>query len=286
MAVAEMRLVDVAKEVGPILRQAGHEAEQQRRLTRKALDVLIQHGFHRMFLPQSLGGLEVDPVTCAHVIEEIAQFDSAAAWVLQANSGPWWCARLPDAGVEEIYGTNPDTLMAAAFHPPQHAVEVEGGYRLTGRAPLASVVHDSEWVMLTGMVMDGPAPRMVNGAPVILAMTFRTSEAQIIDTWHTLGMRGTDSNDVAVENLFIPASRTFQLTPQFTPGKHFQGALYRFPGIGEVGLIVAPVLLATARAAIEEFKQLAGGKTPLGSMKVLRDRSVVQSGLARAEGEL
>src|SRR5262245_30067928 len=286
MSVMEMRLVDIAREIGPALRQAGDEGEQQRRLPRKALDTLKEAGLHRMLLPKSLGGHEVDPVTCAHVIEEVAPFDSAAAWVLQANSGAFWSARLPDEGVDEIYGSNPNAMVAAAFHPPQPAVEVPGGYRITGRAPLASIIHDSEWCLLSGIIMEGEAPRMVNGAPEIVGMIFRTSEAQIIDTWHTLGMRGTDSNDVAVKDLFVPKSRTFAFSPAFTPGKHFQDPLYKFPAAGETVVIIAPVLLACARAAINEFKQLAGAKMPLGSMKLLRDRSVVQSTLGRAEGQL
>ena len=286
MAVMEMPLIDVAKQIGPMLSPIGEEAERQRRLPGKAFDLLKSAGLHRMLLPKSLGGLEADPVTCAHVVEEIARFDTAVAWALQANSGAWWTARLSDAGAEEIYGSNPDTLMAAAFHPPQPTIEVDGGYRLTGRAPLASMVHDSDWLMLSGIVMDGPAPRMVGGAPVLVGVVFPTTDAQIMDTWHTLGMRGTDSCDVAVNDLFVPASRAFPLVPKFTPGRHFQSPLYKFPGCGETEVIVAPVILACARAAIEEFKELAGAKTPFGSMKLLRDRSIVQRDLARAEGML
>jgi indole-3-acetate monooxygenase len=281
----DMSLVDIAKRIGPALRQAGEEAERQRRVPAATLATLKQAGLHRMLLPKSLGGYETDPLTCATVIEEVAQFDTAAAWALQANSGAWWGSRFPDAGVEEMFA-DPDALMAAAFHPPQRAVEVDGGYRITGRAPLASFIHDSAWCMLTAMIMDGAVPRMSDGAPEIVALVFRTSEAEIIDTWHTLGMRGTDSNDVAVNDVFVPASRSHRLLPHFTPGKHYQSALYRFPAAGETALIVAPVVLACARAAVDEFKQLAGSKMPLGSMKLLRDRPVVQSNLARAEGML
>jgi alkylation response protein AidB-like acyl-CoA dehydrogenase len=176
--------------------------------------------------------------------------------------------------------------MSAAFHPPQQATEAPGGYRVTGRAPLASNVHDSDWLMLTAMVMEGGAPRMQGDVPEIVGVILRTSEAETVDTWHTLGMRGTDSNDVVVNNVFVPASRTFRLMPDFTPGKHFHGPLYRFPGASETQVIIAPVLLALAREAIDELKRLAGGKTPLGSMKLLRDRAVVQASLARAEGML
>src|SRR5688572_7227690 len=113
-----------------------------------------------MLTPRSLGGQEVDPVTCARVIEEVAKYDSAAGWALQAgNSVAWWCARLPDEGAEEIYADGPSSLIAGAFHPPQRAQAVEGGYRVTGRAPLASNVHDSKWLFLTAVVMQGEEPR-------------------------------------------------------------------------------------------------------------------------------
>jgi alkylation response protein AidB-like acyl-CoA dehydrogenase len=271
MTVVETHLFEVVKEIGPKLQEAGPEAERERRLPKRAIDLLAEAGLQRMFTPQSLGGLEVDPVTCARVIEDVARFDSAAGWALQAgNSGAWWSARLPDEGAQEIYGGNPNVLMAAAFHPPQQAIEVSGGYRVTGRGPLA-------------IVMQGAQPKMVDGAPEVVAVILRTNEVEIIDTWQTLGMRGTDSNDVAMTNVFVPASRTFRLVPEFTPGKHYGGALYRFPGIAEAAVIVAPVLLAIARGALDEFLQLARGKTPFGSTKLLRDRSVVQATIARAE---
>jgi alkylation response protein AidB-like acyl-CoA dehydrogenase len=286
MTAVQTRFIDVVRELGPMLREAGDEGERQRRLPKKALRALAEAGLQRMFLPKSLGGHEVDPVTCARVVEELARFDPTAAWALQANSGCWWASRLPDEGAQEIYGSNPDAIMAAAFHPPQQAIDAPGGYRLTGRAPLASNVHDSEWLMLTAMVMQGGAPKMLGDAPEMVALILRTSEVEIVDTWHTLGMRGTDSNDVAVNDVFVPRARTFPLTPDFTPGKHFQGPLYRFPGAAETQIIVAPVLLALARESIHEFMRLAGGKTPLGSMKLLRDRAGVQASVARAEGRL
>jgi len=284
MTVAEAQLLDTVKEIGPLLHALGDEGERSRRLPKRAFDALADAGLQRMFTPKSLGGLEVDPITCARVIEEVGRYDSAAAWALQSgNSGAWWSARLPDTGVEEIYGSNPNVLMAAAFHPPQTAVEVSGGYRVTGRGPLASTVHDAEWLLLTAIVMHDSQPKMIDGTPEVIAVVLRTREAQIVDTWDTLGMRGTDSNDVAVDDVFVPTSRTFRLVPAFTPSKHYQGALYRFPGIAEASVIVAPVLLAIARGAIDAFLELARSKTPFGSTRLLRDRLTVQNALARAE---
>jgi len=280
-------LVEAARKIGPVLRAHSQQAERERRLPKPVFEALAAAGLQSMFTPKSLGGLEVDPVTAARAIEEVASHDSAAGWALQAgNTGAWWCARLPQESAREIFGSNPAVLVSAAFHPPQRAIATAGGYRLTGRGPLASNVHDSDWLLLTAIVHEGDHPRMIDGEPDFIALAFPTREAQVIDTWDSLGLRGSDSNDVAVEDLFVPESRTFRLRPDFEPNAHYSGPLYRFPGIGEVGLIGAAVLLAIGRGAIDALEDLARRKTPFGTMKTLRDRSAVQEQVARADATL
>jgi indole-3-acetate monooxygenase len=285
--VAGEPLVEAARALGPLVREHADAAERERRLAKPVIDALTGAGLQRMFTPQTLGGLETDPVTCARVVEEIASFDSAAAWALQAgNTGAWWCARLPAEGAQEVFANGPDVLMAGTFHPPHRAVPAPGGYRFTGRGPLASTIHDSPWLMMTALVFDGDQPRMTDHGPEVLGLALRTRDVQIVDTWHSLGMRGTDSNDVAADDVFVPASRTFGLGPDFTPGPHFQGPLYRIPAIGSVLVVVVPVALAIARGAIAELRALAQRKTPLGSTKPLQDRTPVQATLGEAEGIL
>jgi indole-3-acetate monooxygenase len=280
-------LLPQARELASLIRRHAPEAELNRRVSPEVVSALREAGFFRMLLPRSLGGLEVDPVTCSLVVEEIAGADSAAAWALQAgNTGAWWSARLPAEGVEEIYGADPSVLQAAAFHPPQRAVEVPGGFRITGRGPLASAIHDAEWLFLSAVVMDGDKPRMVEGMPVMIALVIRAREARIEDTWRSLGMRGTDSNDVIMDNVFVPASRTFPLMPVFQPNPHYTGPLYRFPGMAAVIMVIAPVALAVARGAVNEFRELAGRKSAFGFTAPLSQRAPVQATLARAEGML
>ena len=217
----------------------------------------------------------------------MSSFDSAAGWALQAgNAGAYWAARLPTEGVEEIYGGAANAPMAAAFHPPQQAVETEGGYRITGRGPLASNIHDSPWLFLTALVMDGDAPKMVDGMPRALGLVVRTSEVEIVDTWDSLGMRGTDSNDVVLKGVFVPTSRTFPMVPDFQPSAHHGGPLYRFPGIGAGVFCIGAVPLAIARGAIGELRQLAERKTALGFTRTLSERNTVQGTVAKAEAML
>jgi alkylation response protein AidB-like acyl-CoA dehydrogenase len=280
-------LIDRARSLGPLIREHASVAEQERRVARPVLEALRSGGFQRMLAPRSLGGLEVDPMTCARVVEEVARFDSAAAWALQSgNVNAWWASRLTEDGVQEIYGSDPSTMVAAAFHPPQQAIEVEGGYRVTGRSPLASMIHDCEWILFSAFIMEGNQPRMTPFGPAVIAFIVRTAEVEIIDTWYTLGMRGTDSNDAAFKDVFVPHRRSFALVPEFERGRHFQGPLYRYPAVPIIALFSAGVVMAAAREAIDVFRDLAQRKVPMGSMKSLRDRGTVQASLAEAEAML
>jgi alkylation response protein AidB-like acyl-CoA dehydrogenase len=239
------------------------------------LDALRDAGLFRLLVPRSLGGVETDPVTCARIIEEVSRFDSATGWTLQAaNSGDWYCARLPDEGAEEIYADKPDTVISLSVHPPMSGAPIDGGYRVSGQNELASNIHDADWLMTLIGLPDG----------TVRGVFIPTREVSIVDTWDSLGMRGTDSNDVAVADVFVPASRTWLLQPVFETGRHFQGPLYQYPSIGEGAFILPPVSLGVATAALAEFKRFAQQKTPFMSATPVRDRPVAQATLGRAEG--
>jgi alkylation response protein AidB-like acyl-CoA dehydrogenase len=267
-------LLDAVEQIGPVIREHAAEAESGRRLSAPALDALREAGLLRMLLPRSLGGLEVDPITFARVTEAVARHDPAAGWALQAgNTGDWFGARLPDEGVEEIVGDDPDTIQAAAFHPPLDGVAVDGGYRVSGRRPLASTIHDARWLFVTAVVGEGAVAAVV-----------RADEVEVVDTWDSLGMRGTDSNDVSLDDVFVPARRTFPLMPDFTPGSHYGGPLYRMSAVSALAIVLGPIALAIAREAIEDLRALAPSKMSLGSTRALRDRSLAHLRLGRAEG--
>lgn len=281
-------LVQRAHSLGPLLREHAAEAEQERRLSRTIVQALEQAGLTKMFMPKTLGGLETDPVTFMRVIEEIASFDPAAAWLLMvSNSGAWFFARMPDATVEELFGDRDNWITATAFQPPVEAKEVPGGYELTGRRPFASAVHAARWACLTAMVMDGEKPRMVNGQPEALCCVMPVEDVTIVDTWYGLGLRGSDSNDVEVRGRFVPRARTCPLAAQFEPGKYFKSPLYRLPAMGAIVLAAfPPIAVAIARNAIEAVRALSAKRVPMASAVPLRERGVAQARFGRAEGML
>src|SRR6516225_11870627 len=281
-------LVEAARRIAPVIQEHNQEAERERRLSPPVLAALHEAGLLRMCTPRSLGGLEVDPLTRALVIEEISGYDTAAGWTL-CNPLDWayLCARLPDAGAEEIYSRSANVVIAAQFGRPMQAVPVPGGYRITGRAPFVSNCHDANWIATSAVVTAGDQTTPDDTAEPELVMVYLPREScEIIDTWHVMGMRGTGSDDVAVTDVFVPTARTFSVTPEFTPGSHYRGPLYRFPIIGVVASNLPPLLLAVARKAIDEVATLAQGKVPVARSTLLRERASAQAKLARAEAIL
>jgi alkylation response protein AidB-like acyl-CoA dehydrogenase len=274
----DTELLSVASNLGPLIAEHSADGEQNRRVPAVVMKALKEAGLVRMVTPKSLGGLEADPVTCARVVEEVSRFDSATGWTLQAaNSGDFYCARLPDEGAQEIYANGPDAVVALAIHPPMEAIPVDGGYRVSGQNPLGSNISDADWFMT---FVHSPDFDGLRGAFI------PKKDLAIVDTWDSMGMRGTDSNDVAIKDAFVPIARTWPLEPVFEPGSHFHGPLYSYPSLGEGIFILAPVGLGIATQAIDEFKRLAQAKTPFMSATSLRDRPVAQMALGKAEGVL
>lgn len=283
---AETALVDPVAEagrIGPTLRRHAAQADRDGRLPAESVRALRDAGFFRLYVPRSLGGAELDPLTHARAQEELARHDPAAAWALQAaGSGAWWCSRLPDETVEEIYCDGPDRLLAVSFPVPVEAVREHGGFRLSGRRSFASNVSDAGWIWVTAACAD----ETVDGAPVTRAAFLPATEARIIRCWDTIGMRGTDSNDVELDGAFVPERRTFRIGIDHTPGPRYDGPLYRGAAMLLVASYIPAVALGLARDALGEALALARDKSPFASAARLADRGAVQAKLGRAEGAL
>jgi indole-3-acetate monooxygenase len=281
----EKNLEKTARELGPEISKYVNEDETSRRLSPPVVKALRGAGFFKMFLPKAVGGLEIDPVTAARVIEEVALHNTAAGWSLMvANTCPIMLSKLSDEGINAIYGDDPDAFVAGSVHPPMNATPVKGGYTITGRNPLFSNVHEAQWLMVLAFVMEEGRMKMQDGHPEMIAAVMKASDCEIIDTWHTIGMKATDSNDVSAKDVFVPDYLSLPLNPELGPNPRFSGPLYRFPASGaNIACLFPPVSLALARNSINELKLMAEKKTPLGSMVSIKQKGAMQRKLGIAE---
>ena len=273
------------------IRAASAEIERGRRLPAGIAAAMKDAGVFGMVMPRAWGGLEVDPLTQFRVIEALAMADGSVGWCAMIGcDGGYMTAFLDQDVGRAMY---PDLLMAtaAAATTTGQAVRVPGGYRVSGRFPFVSGCNHCEWLWLGCVVHENGVARVDgNGVPETRQCFVRLSECDILDTWHTTGLRGTGSNDVFIRDMFVEEARTFSFQDPTLIKR--PGPLYAFPFLF-IAKGAAPAL-GIARHAIDAVIESAATKPArrytvgerIEAPKLLRDDVYVQDAVGRAETRL
>ncbi|WP_033296043.1 3-hydroxy-9,10-secoandrosta-1,3,5(10)-triene-9,17-dione monooxygenase oxygenase subunit [Amycolatopsis jejuensis] len=226
----------------PVLRERAQETEDARRIPAESVKALQETGFFRLLQPKPYGGLEADPVTFYTAVKLIASACGSTGWVASIlGVHPWHVALFDARAQEEVWGEDHDVRISSSYAPMGKATVVEGGYRLTGRWSFSSGCDHCSWVLLGG-------PAFADGKPVdFCTYLLPISDYSIVDVWDTVGLRGTGSNDIVVDDVFVPAHRalSFVATSKCkTPGQSANpGPLYRLPyGSVHPSTITAPII--------------------------------------------
>jgi alkylation response protein AidB-like acyl-CoA dehydrogenase len=284
-------VLDSAAALFETVREFQAETERERCIPRPLVDQLREAGLHRMLLPRSLGGQELNLPTCFRVVELMAEADGSVGWNLMNNSVIKLSSlAFSDDCVEELFGSSPDQVIAGTLVPGGGTgVVVDGGYRVSGRWRFGSGCREARWMVGNfELVGDDGSPVRPDG---VFRVAFPIDDVTIIDTWDMTGMRGTGSHDWAVSEVFVPAHRVL-----FVPGRvllnqwhdRWPGTLYALPVHSIVGPHHSLMATGIARAGIDALAELAGAKVPRGRQGagLLRDQPQVQEGIARAEAHL
>ncbi len=279
-------LLDEVERIRPILEECAPRAEAERALPDAAYDAMLDAGLFRMLAPKAFGGLELHPVEACRVVEAVARIDSAASWNLNQSTGDATLAAwLPKEGGEELFAQGPDTIFAGGFFPPGPSVRVEGGWRVTARTPFASGCHRAQWFVVPIVEVADDRSRFdprTEDPPPLVAFVPR-DEVDLLDTWHTSGMRGTFSADVSVDDVFVPDRRVAFIEAARERAPAFWGSLYAlwpWPVIlGETA-----VTIGIAAAAVDELVDLATRKKPSYSRIPLHNREMAQHHAGKAHG--
>ena len=266
---------------------ASDEIESSRRLPPALLDRLHEAELFRLLLPRSSNGIETDPVTFFHVIETIARADASTAWCLSQAGGCAMSAAYLDLPVAHaIFGNDPRAVLAWGPGPRVKAIECDGGYRVTGVWAFASGGRHATWLGAHCPIFaaDGSPRLEANGVQQERTMLVRAADVEWTDIWNTVGLRGTASDQFALDDFFVRSDHS--ITREFDRECRESGPLYRM-GNGtcyQVGF--AGVACGIARGALDNFVDVARNKVARGTKSPLRDNAVVQSNLAQAEVNL
>jgi alkylation response protein AidB-like acyl-CoA dehydrogenase len=278
MAVRRWEIQGTAGEISLLARELAGETERGRQLADELVARLRASGLMLAGAPREVGGLELPPAVALLCAEEIARGDASAGWCVSiAATSSLLAAYLPADTRGELF-PDPQRIAAGIFAPRGKAQRVHGGVLVSGRWAYCSGIMHAGVLFAGCFVAEGDSGERV--LPSVVALP--REDLEIIDTWHTLGLRGTGSYDAAVGELFVPDSRTFSLFD----GPLVDRPLYRFPIFGYFALSIAAAALGNARGAIEEFAALAAHKVGQGSTRTLSQRSATQAIVAEAEASL
>jgi 3-hydroxy-9,10-secoandrosta-1,3,5(10)-triene-9,17-dione monooxygenase len=231
-AVAENvghEVIEGVRELLPALRDRAQEAEDSRAVPAESVKALEETGFFRLLQPASFGGYEADPLTFYTAVRLIGSACGSTGWVSSVlGVHPWHLGLFTPEAQQEVWGTDQATRISSAYAPTGKAVRADGGHQVSGRWSFSSGCGHASWVFLGQIVTDA------DNRPV----DFRTfllprSDYAIDDVWDTVGLRGTGSNDIVVDDVFVPEHRSLSfmdVSKLVVPGQELNpGPLYKLP---------------------------------------------------------
>ena len=268
----------------PLLRSAADRIDAANELPPDVLDAMFDAGMFKLLLPRSAGGYELKPSDFIQCVQAIAEGDASVAWCMNQGSGcSMASAYLAPEVVREIWGGKRDVL-AWGQGPDAKAIRAPGGWRLTGNWSFASGSRHASWFggMSVCVEADGETPVLrPDGKPWARTMLFRRDQAKITDVWQVMGLRGTGSDNYAVEDLFVDDAHA--VTREYEPERREAGRLYSFQAMQIYATGFASVALGVSRAMLDGFIDLARTKSQAWSADSLRDNHAVQHIVSHAD---
>jgi alkylation response protein AidB-like acyl-CoA dehydrogenase len=281
-------LVARAKALAPLIASAAERVEKDRQIPADVLAAMHDARLFRTLIPRSIGGEEVEPGFFFQVMETIAGADASVGWCLGQNSGVSMAAAYLDPEVaRELFGGHDAAVASGAPSGNARAIAVDGGYRVTGHWHFASGSRHSQWIGGHSTICepDGTPRLGSNGKPLEQrTMFFPKSKATVTDTWRVIGLRGTGSDDYAVNDLFVPEAYSF--TRESDADRRETGPLYRFSIFNMFGMGFCAVALGIARTVLNDFITLAKSKRAHSSGKPLSENNLIQTQIGLSQARL
>jgi alkylation response protein AidB-like acyl-CoA dehydrogenase len=274
--------VAAAKALASQIRAARAEIQSQSQLPDSLAEAMAQAGLFQLYVPAAIGGPETDPITAFKAVEELSKVDGSVGWCsFVASAISMYTAWVPGQLGRTLFGPPLDVRAAGSFRPTADALLVDGGYKIGGRWNYVSGVDHANWLFLNCNIVNGSGPvHDDQGEPITRMMIVPRSAGVIEKTWSTMGMRGTGSNDVVIEEEFVPNEHTCLL---YEPSSH-KGIHYNPRSVTMTSwILVAANALGMARGAMDTFVGLATSSGSNTTPVLLRNRTIVQTTVGEAE---
>jgi indole-3-acetate monooxygenase len=279
------RLLAEIERLAPQIAGRAAEIEAARRIPLDVIDTLKSIGAFRLFVPRSHGGLELDLPTGLRIIETLSRIEGSVGWIAMiGNGGHIFAPLLPRQTFEHIYGNGPDVMFAGSITPGGKAEATNAGWRVSGRWPFASGCQHADWLLGFCMMTEGGKPIPGDeGRPWMRGVLLPARDWRIEDTWHVMGLKGTGSHHIVLNDAIAPEANFIDLeksTPCL-PGPLYQSVRHLLP------LSHSAFAVGVAEGALDDLLAMANsGRQHLRAAAPMRDSEIFQYELGRIAAEL
>ena len=253
------QLIAAARDMGPALRERAARCKAQRRVPDETVAEFHEAGFFKILQPEQWGGYAMDPQVFYAVGLEVSRHCASSGWILGVIAvHNWQLAVFDDRAAQDVWAEDPTTLISSSYAPVGKVKAVEGGFRLSGRWSFSSGSEHCKWAFLGAVVPTPEAPfDMANYRTFLVPI----SDYEIVDNWDVVGLQGTGSHDIVVDDVFVPEHRTHKSMDGFlcdNPGNAVNTApLFRMPFMQVFVRAVCTATLGALEGALEDFIQVA-----------------------------
>src|SRR6202008_3187815 len=279
--------LDRVRALLPVLRERAPDAEKLRRLPEETFNDFQAAGLFRCIQPKRWEGYELDPEPFYQAIVEVSAVCGSSGWILGViGVHNWHLAILPPQAQQDVWGEDSSIQLSTSLAPTGTVERVDGGFRLSGRWSFSSGCVFCHWAVLGGIV-----PSVEKGRPPDARVFLVPRRDYVIDdNWHVMGLCGTGSKDLIVDDAFVPEYRTHSYQEAFLlrhPGNAINNApLYRLPfGLIFPYGITAPAIGA-ALCALEAFREQSSRRVNLRDQSRIVEDPFIQYRLAEAAAEI
>ena len=259
-------LVARAAALKPALRDRQRETERNRRVSDESVAEMKAAELYKILQPARYGGFEHDLWTFTRCAAEIGAGCGSTAWVFAtAAQHQWQIGMYDDAAQAEVWGDTPEAISASSYSPGGTAVEVDGGYRITGKWLYCSGVLNSDWMILGARIAKDAKTEPYTQGYILVPK----ADYSIEDNWDVVGLIGTGSNDVILNDVFIPSHRMLTLEQALSgnpPGAAVNdNELWRIPFFAAISLCLCAPAMGMAQGALETYVEMIGVRKTRGA---------------------
>jgi 3-hydroxy-9,10-secoandrosta-1,3,5(10)-triene-9,17-dione monooxygenase len=271
----------------PAIKERVPRAEQLRHLPDETFADFQAAGLFRAIQPKRWQGYELDPATFFQAIVEVSAVCASTGWILGVvGVHNWHLALFPPQAQEDLWGEDTSVQVSTSLAPTGTVERVAGGFHVSGRWSFSSGCDYCQWVALGGV-----APPAADGeAPDARVFLLPRKDYKIDDNWHVIGLCGTGSKDIVVEDAFVPDYRTHSYLDAFrltNPGAALNdGPLYRIPFGAMFPNSIASPAIGVAMGALEAFRSQSQARRDLRSGSQVGEDPAMQMRLSESAAEI